>query len=261
MLGETYELVTKDFRYFSEQVSHHPPISAFVQEGPGYVITGSLFTKSKLGFGGGTGLMTVANLTPNDYFFEQHDETITVTKPEIVIQNLVLGTLYIDFEGKIVATNQRTNERATVEFYPRGWTTSSYLTGSICDAYGNEVYKIDGAAQDKVYYTRVATGERKVLWERDPPFEDSDRQFNWNLVNVNLNYVCPEMSGVVAPTDTRFRGDQRLYEEGKEDAADEEKIRLEVKQRKARKERADAGVEWQPQFFNEVDHPHMPGVK
>lgn len=69
MLGETYELVTKDFRYFSEQVSHHPPISAFVQEGPGYTINGSFFTKSKLGFGGGTGLMTVANLTPTDYYF------------------------------------------------------------------------------------------------------------------------------------------------------------------------------------------------
>jgi oxysterol-binding protein 1 len=30
MLGETYELVTEDYRFFSEQVSHHPPISAFI---------------------------------------------------------------------------------------------------------------------------------------------------------------------------------------------------------------------------------------
>jgi len=29
MLGETYELVTPDFRFISEQVSHHPPVSAF----------------------------------------------------------------------------------------------------------------------------------------------------------------------------------------------------------------------------------------
>jgi len=38
MLGETYELVTEDFRFFAEQVSHHPPISAFIQEGKGYRI-------------------------------------------------------------------------------------------------------------------------------------------------------------------------------------------------------------------------------
>lgn len=29
LLGETYELVTSKFRHFSEQVSHHPPITAF----------------------------------------------------------------------------------------------------------------------------------------------------------------------------------------------------------------------------------------
>ena len=28
MLGETYELVTEDFKFISEQVSHHPPVSA-----------------------------------------------------------------------------------------------------------------------------------------------------------------------------------------------------------------------------------------
>jgi len=36
MLGETYELVTEDYRFISEQVSHHPPISAYYQEGKGY---------------------------------------------------------------------------------------------------------------------------------------------------------------------------------------------------------------------------------
>jgi hypothetical protein len=28
LLGETYELHAPDFRYFAEQVSHHPPVSA-----------------------------------------------------------------------------------------------------------------------------------------------------------------------------------------------------------------------------------------
>jgi hypothetical protein len=29
LLGETYELVTPEFRFFGEMVSHHPPICAF----------------------------------------------------------------------------------------------------------------------------------------------------------------------------------------------------------------------------------------
>lgn len=28
LLGETFEILTKDMKYISEQVSHHPPISA-----------------------------------------------------------------------------------------------------------------------------------------------------------------------------------------------------------------------------------------
>lgn len=51
MLGETYELVMEDFKYISEQVSHHPPISAFHVEGDhfrifGYQSSSSNFIKS-----------------------------------------------------------------------------------------------------------------------------------------------------------------------------------------------------------------------
>lgn len=34
LLGETYELVTKEFRFISEQVGHHPPTTAFYMESP-----------------------------------------------------------------------------------------------------------------------------------------------------------------------------------------------------------------------------------
>lgn len=37
------------------------------------------------------------------------------------------------------------------------------------------------------------------------------------------------MAEYIAPTDTRLRGDERLYEQGFVDEADDEKIRLEVK--------------------------------
>ena len=59
MLGETYELVTEDFRFIAEQVCHHPPISAYYQEGKNYKINGFYDTKSSFGFGGGKGVMVV----------------------------------------------------------------------------------------------------------------------------------------------------------------------------------------------------------
>jgi hypothetical protein len=36
LLGETYEYVTKTYKLFSEQVSHHPPISAMHCESDNY---------------------------------------------------------------------------------------------------------------------------------------------------------------------------------------------------------------------------------
>jgi hypothetical protein len=36
ILGETFELVNDRFRFMAEQVSHHPPITAFVAETEGF---------------------------------------------------------------------------------------------------------------------------------------------------------------------------------------------------------------------------------
>lgn len=36
ILGETYEIIQPNFRVMSEQVSHHPPVSAFYLEGKGW---------------------------------------------------------------------------------------------------------------------------------------------------------------------------------------------------------------------------------
>ena len=96
-----------------------------------------------------------------------------------------------------------------------------------------------------------ATGEKVCLWKEHEPVVDSGRMFGFNNTSIIINYLSDEMKGVVAPTDTRFRGDQRLFEEGQVDEADEEKIRLEVKQRKARKLRNDAGETWKTNFFLE----------
>ena len=39
LLGETFELLSPNFRYFSEAVSHHPPIAAICAEGDGWQLT------------------------------------------------------------------------------------------------------------------------------------------------------------------------------------------------------------------------------
>lgn len=38
LLGETFELVTTKYKFFSEQVSHHPPITAYHCESSSYEV-------------------------------------------------------------------------------------------------------------------------------------------------------------------------------------------------------------------------------
>ena len=69
---------------------------------------------------------------------------------------------------------------------------------------------------------------------------------------MSLNELMEETAGKWAPTDSRFRPDIRLLEEGTIDAAAEEKNRLEEKQRAARKERKKKKEEWKPVLVSHV---------
>ena len=72
---------------------------------------------------------------------------------------------------------------------------------------------------------------------------------------IGLNEIRPEMEGKLAPTDSRLRPDQRLTELGMWEQANEEKQRLEHKQRAARKA-AEEGVPLQPRWFS-INHDNV----
>jgi hypothetical protein len=114
MLGETYELVTEDYRFFAEQVCHHPPISAFIQEGRGYKCQAFMESRAKFGFGGGLGLMEVHQKGYFDYYYEKFNETISIGRPKIIANNIVMGKLYLDINDEITVLNHKTREKANI---------------------------------------------------------------------------------------------------------------------------------------------------
>ena len=78
----------------------------------------------------------------------------------------------------------------------------------------------------------------RLLWQRKMPPAYLERMYNFTELAIQLNEEEPD----VAPTDSRHRPDQRLMEAGLWDEANQEKLRLEEKQRQTRKAReAEAG--------------------
>ncbi|XP_058143267.1 proteasomal ubiquitin receptor ADRM1 [Dasypus novemcinctus] len=136
LLGETYELTREDlgFRFISEQVSHHPPISAFYSEGlnQDFVFHGSIYPKLK--FWGKSveaeprGTITLELL--------KHNEAYTWTNPTCCVHNVIIGKLWIEQYGTVEIVNHRTGDKCVLNF-------------KSCGLFGKELHKVEGHIQDR----------------------------------------------------------------------------------------------------------------
>jgi hypothetical protein len=89
-----------------------------------------------------------------------------------------------------------------------------------------------------------------VLWKVTPPRNpDFEKYYGFTEFAVELNEITPIEETKLPKTDSRYRPDQRLYEEGHSEEAEKEKLRIEAKQRETRKVIADQGLTWEPCWF------------
>jgi oxysterol-binding protein 1 len=100
----------------------------------------------------------------------------------------------------------------------------------------------------------METRNMKLLWQRRMPPAYLESMYNFTQLAIELNEEEPG----VAPTDSRRRPDQRLMEAGRWDEANEEKLRLEEKQRQIRREReaqANGHDSYQSKWFRKQHDP------
>ena len=74
-----------------------------------------------------------------------------------------------------------------------------------------------------------ATMEEQEIWKKEPYPPMVDHMYGFTKFMVNLNYLPSKLAKVIAPTDSRFRPDQRALENGEMKLASSEKNRLEEK--------------------------------
>jgi hypothetical protein len=154
----------------------------------------------------------------------------------------MIGKLWIDQDGEVDIYNHTTGDTCHLKYIPtsffRGETRR--VEGTIYDSEQKAKIFLSGYWDSKMEAfeilkmdskERMSLGPPKLLWSRIMPPLDSDRYYNFTLLACQLN----EMEVGVAPTDSRNRPDQRLMENGYFDEANEEKLRLEEKQRTMRK--------------------------
>lgn len=113
LLGETYEFIQPTFRYLCEQVSHHPPISAFYSEGQGYYTYGN--TNVKNFFWGGSLEFRAVGL--QHMVLTDTNEHIIIKRPDNSANNLIMGKLYVDVHGTMEISNITSGAKCTLTIH------------------------------------------------------------------------------------------------------------------------------------------------
>ena len=267
LLGETYEYCRPDlgYRFFIEQVSHHPPVGAAHAESPKWTYYGESAVKSK--FYGKSfefnplGTWFLHLRTPHG-----GEELYTWKKVTSSVVGIITGNPSVDNYGQMEVKNWTTGEVGYLDFRPKGWKASSahQVVGKVCDTQGRTRWSIGGRWNEKIYARLTPGYETELLDQKDTAkailvWEAHERPagipFNITPFVITLNDPAPKLLPFLPPTDSRLRPDQRAMEEGEYDFAAEEKHRVEEAQRSRRRAREAYGKEFRPRWFKKTKHP------
>jgi len=100
---------------------------------------------------------------------------------------------------------------------------------------------------------RTDKDTKTLLWKNEVRPSHSSIYYEFSSMTYQLNELSfdynPKNGCIIAPTDSRFRPDQRLLEEGESIKANAVKRVLEEKQRAATRQREHGEASWQPVWF------------
>ncbi|ALC46454.1 CG42668 [Drosophila busckii] len=226
--------------YIAEQVSHHPPVSAFyvTNREDGFSITCSILAKSKF-YGNSTSavLEGIATMT-----LLPRGESYTLTTPYAHCKGILMGTLSMELGGKINIECENTGYKTELEFklkpFLGGADATNVVTGKI--KLGKDTLAtIQGHWDKECRIKDMRTGDETLLFKADADMrakrlkrymvpmeqqEPTESQRMWHLVSEAI-----------------AREDQV--------AATEEKTVLEEAQRAAAKQRAETETKHMPELF------------
>ncbi|XP_061605756.1 oxysterol-binding protein-related protein 7-like isoform X3 [Phyllopteryx taeniolatus] len=255
VLGETYESHREDrgFRYMSEQVSHHPPISACHAESTNFTFWQDQRWKNK--FWGKS--VEILSSGPVHVTLPRYGDHYEWNKAVTCIHNVLSQQRWLEHYGEVVIRNKENNVcTCKITFVKsRYWTSDSSkngVQGVVLDQAGEVVHRFGGFWHEGIFCDTLPTP--KCIWKPNVQPDDHFQYYGFSRYARELNELKPELKAALPPTDTRFRPDQRLLEEGKVAEADKKKDEVEEKQRERRKEMAKQGKEHIVRFFRkEID--------
>ncbi|XP_077046978.1 oxysterol-binding protein-related protein 7 isoform X3 [Agelaius phoeniceus] len=250
VLGETYECVRPDrgFRFISEQVSHHPPISACHAESDNFVFWQDMRWKNKF-WGKSLEIVPMGTVNVQLPRTGDHYEWNKVTT---CIHNVLSGPRWIEHYGEVLIRNTRdASYHCKLTFCKaRYWGAgANEVQGAVLSRAGTAVERLAGKWHEGL---RRGPAPGQCVWKANPMPRDHERSYGFTQFALELNELTPELRRVLPSTDTRLRPDQRYLEEGNVPAAEAQKRQIEQLQRDRRRVMEENNITHQARFFRRV---------
>ncbi|KAM0953335.1 putative oxysterol-binding protein [Dioscorea sansibarensis] len=253
ILGETYEMVNHNgITFISEQVSHHPPMSAGHAENEHF--TYDITSKLKTKFLGNS--VEVYPVGRTRVTLKKAGVVFDLVPPPTKVNNLIFGRTWVDSPGEMIMTNLTTGDKAVLYFQPCGW-------------FGAGRYEVDGyvynaSEEPKLLMTGkwnesmscqpcdlegepLPGSELKEIWKVAATPENDKHQYTYFAHKLNSFETAPKK---LLASDSRLRPDRYALEKGDMSKSGADKSRLEEQQRAEKRDREANGHKFTPRWFN-----------
>ena len=239
IIGETFEFFDneKNFRYYSEQVTHNPQINAYIAETPEFAYYGDTLNTTSFKFFKGSIELLFKNKT--HVHCKKTGDHYIFNPPNVYVKGLMKPPLYNDYAGTTIIQNTTdTSYRCELKFIEEGWTPDSLgnFEGTVFKDYETIVYLLKGNWKKEIYMTDSEGNNRVDLLKLDEDQEyikNTAESYVIPQFSCKLNQLTPELEKILPKNDSRFRQDIRNLEQKIEtDEAQSYKLRYEEKQRK-----------------------------
>ena len=237
IIGETYEYFNNNlnFRFYSEQVSHKPPVNAYVGETPNFMVYGDTLGDTSFKFFKGGMELSFKNKV--HIILKKTGDHYTYIPPNAMAKGLLKPPLYVDYYGDVVIQNITSPDyRCELKFIEEGWTPDSLgqFEGTIYNK-DKIIYLLNGNWKNNIYMTDPDGNNKKILLQLDESLsylKNTSECYYLPEFTCDLNNLTEELKNTLPLNDSRFKKDMRFLEEGNVEEAQKYKEKYEEKQRK-----------------------------
>ncbi|KAG8759622.1 hypothetical protein FRC11_001697 [Ceratobasidium sp. 423] len=223
--------------YIAEQVSHHPPVSAYLYISPANKvrIVGELRPKSKFL---GNSVMTVMEGENRVLLMgKPEDGEYVISMPNMYARGILFGKMVLELGDMCAVKCEKTAMLCDVEFKTKGFFSGGYNAVAGRVKQGNaDIAEVSGLWSSSMEYKSLKSGEKRML-------------FDAAQENIVEKFVYPEEEQ--EPNES-----QRLWTKLTDaihhkdmEAATDAKSEVENAQREAARKREETGVKHVPRFF------------